>query len=365
MTKRYIFITMFLICFCACERLELPTEGESSGNKNESSTTSPSEKEDTNENESGSYLSPFSVSEAQQQGELSGVWVKGYIVGYVEGTTIKKAQFATGGDTPSNLLLASDKSCTNISNCLPVQLPNGSKTRIALNLMDNPENLHKYVYLYGNLTNYFNVKGLKNTKEFEWVTPPDEYPTEGKDNETSTDSLYSTSLYMDFDDCETGYRFTNDNWITQNNKWCEWRIREDSLGNRYVSICYEADSSRYENVYEYWLITPKINLAAIPSPHLAYDTFYKDWDGETKLSVFLITTYVNLHLTPLLYAGGKIASPQYVDEGIWLCNKDIRINDGTDYAHLAFRFKGKASYTNSTQFGIDNIRIYNKEGEEN
>ena len=113
----------------------------------------------------GSYSEPYSVSAAIAKGEVTGVYVKGYIVGYVEGQVYTEgAHFSATGDNVSqtNILLAGSPSETSTDNCMPIQLPKGA-IRDGLNLSQNPGNLGKEVLLYGDVTKYFSVPGLKNT----------------------------------------------------------------------------------------------------------------------------------------------------------------------------------------------------------
>ena len=98
------------------------------------------------------------------------VWVKGYIVGFVDGAKLAEgAKFtAEGCETATNLLLATNPAETNVENCIPVQLPSGD-IRAALNLQDNPDNLGKEVKLYGYVLKYFSVPGLKNVTAYEFT----------------------------------------------------------------------------------------------------------------------------------------------------------------------------------------------------
>lgn len=111
----------------------------------------------------GSYGDPYSVAAAMAAGSGSGVYVKAYIVGYVEGQVLADgAHFtANGCNVKTNLLIADSSSETNVANCIPVQLPNGN-VRTGLNLQDNPGNLGKQVLLYGNIEKYFGATGLKS-----------------------------------------------------------------------------------------------------------------------------------------------------------------------------------------------------------
>ena len=98
------------------------------------------------------------------------VWVKGYIVGYVEGQAYATgAHFdADGCEVKTNLLLATNYNETNVEKCIPVQLPSGD-VRNDLNLQDHPDNLGKEVKLYGYVLKYFSVPGFKNVTAYEFT----------------------------------------------------------------------------------------------------------------------------------------------------------------------------------------------------
>lgn len=98
----------------------------------------------------------------------SGVWVTGYIVGWVEGQVLSSgAHFTVPASASSNLLLAASPTETNVANCVPVQLPTGA-VRTALNLQNNPTNLGKQVTLKGSLEAYFGASGIKSVTAYVW-----------------------------------------------------------------------------------------------------------------------------------------------------------------------------------------------------
>ncbi|MCR5131987.1 MAG: DUF6359 domain-containing protein [Prevotella sp.] len=105
------------------------------------------------------------------------VWVKGYIVGYVNGQAYDTgAVFGVEGcEVKTNLLLASwprwpitDPAETDVTKCVPVQLPSGD-VRNALNLQENPDNYGKEVKVLGYVLKYFNVPGVKNVTAYEFT----------------------------------------------------------------------------------------------------------------------------------------------------------------------------------------------------
>ena len=110
----------------------------------------------------GTAEAPYDVTSAIAAGSGTGVYVKGYIVGNVEGQVLADgAKFSATGDSQTNILIAASANETDVTKCMPVQLPSGA-IRTALNLKDNPGNYKKEVTLYGNIDKYFGATGIKS-----------------------------------------------------------------------------------------------------------------------------------------------------------------------------------------------------------
>ena len=138
---------------------------------------------------SGEWDKPFSVWQVLAGVEMSdsqsGVWVTGYIVGYIntfDGSYSKlrekSAVFSAEGAPNSNLLLAMSPDETNWENCIPVQLAYGTSGR-DLSLQNHPDYLHREVTLYGTTgAKYLSVYGLRNCSSYNWgnegvyIAPP-------------------------------------------------------------------------------------------------------------------------------------------------------------------------------------------------
>lgn len=94
------------------------------------------------------------------------VWVKGYIVGYVDGQVISSgAKYEAPETSPTNILIANTPEETDYTQCLPIQLPKGV-VRDGLDLSVHTDYLKHEVWVYGSLEKYFGVPGVKNTSDF-------------------------------------------------------------------------------------------------------------------------------------------------------------------------------------------------------
>ena len=111
-------------------------------------------------------LNPTSTQEAVAGG--AGVWVEGYIVGYMPSspsTTLDNTVFGAPADLKTNIVLGPAADCKDYTQCIAIQLPNNA-VRTALNLQDNPSVLGKAVTLYGDVMKYCSAPGLKNTSKY-------------------------------------------------------------------------------------------------------------------------------------------------------------------------------------------------------
>lgn len=128
----------------------------------------------------------------------TGVWIKGFIVGYVEGQKLAEgAHFnAEGNVVASNILLAASADETDYNNCVVVQLPVGD-VRTRINLKDHSENLKAEVSLCGDIAKYFGVAGLKNTTKYVIGTETNDNGDDnsGDDNgDSSVEQVFTSGL---------------------------------------------------------------------------------------------------------------------------------------------------------------------------
>ena len=155
----------------------------------------------------GTEANPYTVADAKIAATGTNVFVKAFIVGYVPDKVLNEAIFgdaASAASAPTNILVAASADETNVTNCMPIQLPAGA-IRTALNLKDNPGNLKQEVILCGNIETYFGATGLKSVayakigaKEFGTkpggsTTTPDTPAGEAKGTGTEADPFNSVA----------------------------------------------------------------------------------------------------------------------------------------------------------------------------
>ena len=155
----------------------------------------------------GTEANPYTVADAKIAATGTNVFVKAFIVGYVPDKALNEAIFgdaASAENAPTNILVAASADETNVTNCMPIQLPAGA-IRTALNLKNNPGNLKQEVILCGNIETYFGATGLKSVayakigaKEFGTkpggsTTTPDTPAGEAKGTGTEADPFNSVA----------------------------------------------------------------------------------------------------------------------------------------------------------------------------
>ncbi len=146
-------------------------------NDNENDTTI------TNEMRYGSKIYPYIPSDwmgnsvmreawLADKESFTDKWVAGYIVGFVNGTSMKSATFGVG-IKETNIIIADSPDITDPSLVMPVQLSKSNKAsqaiRDAVNLSSHPENLYRRIKICADIDEYMSVIGLKNTTSFCWI----------------------------------------------------------------------------------------------------------------------------------------------------------------------------------------------------
>ena len=118
---------------------------------------------------SGTADDPYNVAAGiGLQSEEPIAWVHGYIVGAVKSgiTSVSgnsDINWTGPFDLATNVVIADDVNCNEISQCIIVNLPAGKPLRSRVNLVDNPDNLGKHLAVNGKLRRYFGQAGLRDS----------------------------------------------------------------------------------------------------------------------------------------------------------------------------------------------------------
>lgn len=196
-------------------------------------------------------LNPQSTTEAVE----SGVWVKGYLVGYYNNNT-KQCMFQSAGALGANILLSTNPQASTKEECICIQLVNGSDVRKALNLIDNPGNLGKKVSVRGDVMKYNSLPGIKNT---------DAYKIDGQGGGDQPDTPTGDAIFEETFEGGTLGNFTAT--VETSGSWTGWRANTRTplcaIANSYVNSANEAATA--------WLISPEISLNGVSNATLSFE----------------------------------------------------------------------------------------------
>ena len=299
--------------------------------------------------DAGTKEKPYTVANVQAGATGTGVWVKGYIVGWIDGKTLADgAKFNADGVTvSSNVMLADAADAATTAKIIPVQLPSG-EIRKAVNLQDNPANYKKEVLLKGNLVAYFGVPGLKEVSAA--VIDGKEYPMGGND-QPSGDVV--TSLDENFDastDIPAG-------WFQKQAAGDKaWYVRNFSENN-YITMSGFKGTAPFDQ----WLLSPAIDMDKVSDKTLTFDTQVNGYGATTTtLKVYIVTDPANLATAtelkatfataPAAGADGKTKYSEWVKSG----NVDLAKYKGKVY--IAFRYQASKD-ANYATWCVDNVKL--------
>lgn len=299
--------------------------------------------------DAGTKEKPYTVANVQAGATGTGVWVKGYIVGWIDGKTLADgAKFNADGVTvSSNVMLANAADAATTAKIIPVQLPSG-EIRKAVNLQDNPANYKKEVLLKGNLVAYFGVPGLKEVSAA--VIDGKEYPM-GGDDQPSGDVV--TSLDENFDastDIPAG-------WFQKQAAGDKaWYVRNFNENN-YITMSGFKGTAPFDQ----WLLSPAIDMDKVSDKTLTFDTQVNGYGATTTtLKVYVVTDPANLATAtelkatfataPAAGADGKTKYSEWVKSG----NVDLAKYKGKVY--IAFRYQASKD-ANYATWCVDNVKL--------
>ena len=230
---------------------------------------------------SGTADDPYNVAAGiGLQNDEPIAWVHGYIVGAVKSgitSVSNNADINWNGpfDLATNVVIADDVTCNEISQCIIVNLPAGKPLRSRVNLMDNPDNLGKHLAVNGKLRRYFGQAGLRDSAGTDadfvlegGVTPP-----------PSGQEIFSESFASGQGD------FTIQDVLMPSELAYVWQHAPSyscMKASAYVGQAYYAES---------WLVSPAINLTGVSAPTLKFEQAVNYATPQGALSVMISTDY--------------------------------------------------------------------------
>ena len=230
---------------------------------------------------SGTFEDPYNVAAGiGLQSEEPIAWVHGYIVGAEKSglTSVSgnsDINWSGPFDLATNVVIADDATCHEISQCIIVNLPAGKPLRTQVNLVDNPSNLGKHLAVNGKLRKYFGQAGLRDSNGTEndfvlgdGVTPP-----------PPGQEIFSESFASGQGD------FTIQDVLMPSELTYIWQHAPSyscMKASAYVGQAYYAES---------WLVSPIINLSGVGAATLKFEQAVNYASPQGALFVMISTDY--------------------------------------------------------------------------
>jgi hypothetical protein len=291
----------------------------------------------------GTQASPYNVTAAIAKATATNSWVKGYIVGYVNGMTLSSgAVFSADTCTvKTNLLIAASATETDVKKCMPVQLPSGT-VRDGLNLSDHKGYYKKEVTLYGAIASYFSAPGVKSVTYAEIDgnkigTDPSSTPvTTGLLNETFASSQGNFTI--------VDVKLPSD---------LKYLWKEDTSYKCMKASAYY-NKKNYES--ESWLISPAIDMSKVSDATLSFDQACKYFNDISKeVSIRISTDYSTGDPTKATWTTLTISTWPAADFKFITNSVNIKNFCGKNNVHIAFQYTSTSSAAGTWE--IKNVTI--------
>lgn len=236
---------------------------------------------------------PLTVAQAKTATGMQ--YVKGYIVGYIDGKSIAEgSKFEQATTEATNLLIADSSTETDYNQCVPVQLPSGD---IRTNLNPNKaENIGAEILIYGSIETYFGTNGIKSPT---WAKIGQKEIGKDPEKEEQKDP---NALTWDFTKSQGDWTIDNKKIPSELTFVWSQTTNYGMKASAFTNTSYESES---------WLISGALDLT-----------------GKTKMSIS--------------HTGNKFASVESMKEDIAICAS----TDGTNWTPLTIEtYPSNANWT--------------------
>ena len=234
---------------------------------------------------SGTADDPYNVAAGiSQQSNEPIVWVQGYIVGAVK-TGVSavnnndEVNWGAPFDLATNVVIADDANCNEITQCIIVNLPAGKPLRTQVNLVDNPGNLGKRLAVYGKLRTYFGQAGLRDSggTENDFVLEGGDTPTP-PEPPTPGEGIFSET----FANGQGDFTIQDVELAGLSYVWNYMTSYHCMKANGYYQGAHATES---------WLVSPQIDLTNVSNATLKFDHAVAFASAEGSFFVMASTNY--------------------------------------------------------------------------
>lgn len=216
----------------------------------------------------GTQESPFNPDQVKGQTDATGVWLEGYVAGYVADKSWDSAVFGTqasDGDNYKNgtnvILSMVAPGEANASNSVPVGLKNTGDVRTTLGISKNPSIYGARVKVKGDLKNYFGMKSVRDVTEYVIVSG-------GGDTPTPPEPVGS-AIYEGLSADATGWTFDNVTMPEAASTYGIWQWDTRYPTNQYLKASAYISNTAYESLS--YAISPEIDLTGYTSAAFKFD----------------------------------------------------------------------------------------------
>lgn len=289
----------------------------------------------------GTEAAPYTVAQILGGATGTGVWSKGYIVGWVEGQVLAEgAHFdATNVTVASNILIAETADVKEVAKCVPVQLPSGTDARTKLNLKDNPGVLGKEVALKGDLAAYFGAAGIKTVSD---------YKIDG--NGGGDEPVAPADPVASIDETFEGGSIPA-GWTQQQVAGDKaWYVTAFS-GNSYAAMTGYKGTAPFDQ----WLFTPAIDMSKATDKVLSFITQVNGYGSTTsKFEVYVMSAAdANAQVAKL---NPTIATAPASGYSTWAESGSLDLSSYTGIIYIGFRYSATAD-ANYATWCVDNVKV--------
>ena len=300
---------------------------------------------------SGTADDPYKVAAGiGLQSEEPIAWVHGYIVGAVKSglssvTSNADINWSAPFDLATNVVIADDAACREISQCIIVNLPAGKPLRTQVNLMDNPGNLGKHLAVNGKLRKYFGQAGLRDSGGTE-----NDFVLEGGDT-PPTPPTPGTGIFSESFANGQG-QFTIHDVLLPSELTYVWM---HDASRKHMKASSFKSNTPYKA--ESWLVSPKIDLSNVGSAVLTFEQAINYANPEGRIHVMVSNNF-----------DGEIASADWselvfdqwpVNDGSWsFVTTTIDLTAFVNHAvTIAFKYTSEASQDKCPTWEVKNVVV--------
>ena len=290
----------------------------------------------------GTKGDPYTVAEfIENQGNGKSRWLTGYIVGAVapEVTTIADnddIEWKAPTTLASTLVIAPSPDVTDISQCVVVALPQGSRFREQANLVDNPEAYKTQIWVKGVSEKYMGANGVTGNSG-----TTDEY-------RMSIATGGVTTLSEGFD----GGNLPGD-WlnviVSGDKKWYGTEFQ----GNGYAAMTgYRGTNPPFDA----WLISPALAIGKAENKNLSFRTQVNGYGNKTTVFEVYVMSSNDPTTATLVKLNPTIATAPASGYSDWAQSGDLDLSAFNGTYYIGFRFYATQD-ANYATWCVDDVKF--------